>query len=92
MILVVVLASANSHPVPGLHGKALAVTLALIVFAAMLLIAIRDGFPERPLELQGAADRCDGRRWHRDRGAAAEGRHWGRGRGSGVHGDHAAAV
>ena len=54
VILVVVLASANSHPVPGLHGKALAVTLALIVFAAMLLIAIHDGFPERPLELQGA--------------------------------------
>ena len=54
MILVVVLGSANSHPVPGLHGKALAVTLALIVFAAMLLIAIRDGFPERPLEVQGA--------------------------------------
>jgi signal transduction histidine kinase len=54
VILVVVLASANSNPVPGLHGKALAVTLALIVFAAMLLIAIRDGFPERPLEVQGA--------------------------------------
>ena len=27
VILVVVLGSANSHPVPGLHGKALAVTL-----------------------------------------------------------------
>ena len=50
----VVLASANSHPVPGLHGKALAVTLALGVFAAMLLIAIRDGFPELSLKLQGA--------------------------------------
>ncbi len=48
------LGSANSHPVPGLHGKALAVTLALIVFAAMLLVAIRDSFPERPLEFQGA--------------------------------------
>ena len=54
VILVVVLGSANSDPVPGLHGKALAVTLALIVFAAMLLIAIRNGFPERPLEVQGA--------------------------------------
>ena len=54
VILVVVLASANSDPVPGLHGKALAVTLALIVFAAMLLVAIRDGFPERPLEVEGA--------------------------------------
>jgi signal transduction histidine kinase len=54
VILVVVLGSANSHPVPGLHGKALAVTLTLCVFAAMLLIAIRDGFPERSLELQAA--------------------------------------
>ncbi len=54
VILVVVLGSANSHPVPGLHGKALAVTLALIVFAATFLIAIGDGFPERPLALQSA--------------------------------------
>jgi signal transduction histidine kinase len=54
VILVVVLAGANSHPVPGLHGKALAVALALCVFAAMLLIAIRDSFPERSLQLQGA--------------------------------------
>ena len=53
VILVVVLGSADSDPVPGLHGKALAVTLALIVFAAMLLIAIRNGFPARPLEVQG---------------------------------------
>ena len=54
VILVVVLGSANSHPVPGLHGKGLAVTLALCVFAAALLIAIRDGFPDRSLELQAA--------------------------------------
>ncbi len=54
VILVVVLGSANSQPVPGLHGKALAVALALCVFAAMLLIAIGDGFPERSLELQAA--------------------------------------
>jgi signal transduction histidine kinase len=54
VILVVVLGSANSHPVPGLHGKALAVTLALCVFAATLLIAIRDSFPERSLRLQAA--------------------------------------
>jgi signal transduction histidine kinase len=52
-ILVVVLGSANSHPVPGLHDNALAVTVSLGVFAAMLLIAIRDGFPARRLELQG---------------------------------------
>ncbi len=54
VILVVVLGSANSHPVPGLHGKALAVTLTLCAFSAMLLVAIRDSFPERRLELQGA--------------------------------------
>ncbi len=53
VILVVVLGSVNSHPVPGLHGKGLAVTLALCVFAATLLIAIRDSFPERSLGLQG---------------------------------------
>ena len=41
----VVLGSANSHPVPGLHGKGLAVTLALCVFAVALLITIRDSFP-----------------------------------------------
>ena len=50
----VVLGSANSDPAPGLHGNALAVTLSLCVFAAMLLIAIRDGFPDRSLELQAA--------------------------------------
>lgn len=54
VILVVVLGSTNSHPVPGLHGTALAVTFALVVFAAMLLVAIRDGFPERSLGLQAA--------------------------------------
>ena len=54
VLLVVVLGSANSHPVPGLHGKAAAVTVALSVFAATLLVAIRDGFPERSIELQAA--------------------------------------
>jgi signal transduction histidine kinase len=54
VIFVVVLGSANSHPVPGLHGKGLAVTLALCVFAVALLIAIQDGFPERRLWLQAA--------------------------------------
>ncbi len=52
MILVVVLGSANSHPVPGLHGRALAVTLALCMFSAALLVAIRDSFPERSVALQ----------------------------------------
>ncbi len=54
MIIVVVLGSANSHPVPGLHGKALAVTLALCVFAVTLAVAIRDSFPERSLGQQAA--------------------------------------
>ena len=52
VLFVVVLGSANSHPVPGLHGKALAVTVALCAFAVTLLIAVRDGFPERSVELQ----------------------------------------
>jgi hypothetical protein len=51
---VVVLGSANSHPVPGLLGKALAVTLALCVFAVTLVVAVRDGFPERSVKLQMA--------------------------------------
>ena len=54
VIFVVVLGSVNSHPVPGLHGKGLAVTLALCLFAGTLLIAIRDGFPERSLAVQAA--------------------------------------
>ena len=54
ILLVVVLGSANSHPAPGLHGKALGVTLALCAFAVTLLIAVRDGFPERSIGLQVA--------------------------------------
>jgi signal transduction histidine kinase len=54
VMLVVVLGSANSHPVPGLHGSALAVTLALCVFGVTLVVAVRDGFPERSVELQTA--------------------------------------
>jgi signal transduction histidine kinase len=52
VLLVVVLGSANSQPVPGPNGKALAVTLALCVFAATLMVAVRDGFPERDVRLQ----------------------------------------
>jgi signal transduction histidine kinase len=54
VLLVVVFGSANSHPVPGLHGKALAVTLALCAFAVTLVIAVRDSFPERSLGEQTA--------------------------------------
>jgi signal transduction histidine kinase len=53
-ILVVVLGSTNSHPVPGWHGRGLGVTCALVVFAAVLVVAIRDEFPERRLGLQAA--------------------------------------
>ena len=51
-ILVVVLGSANSQPAPGLHGKGLAVTLALSVFGAAVLVVIGDRFPERPIAVQ----------------------------------------
>ena len=54
VIFVVVLGSVNSHPVPALHGKGLAVTLALCLFAGTLVIAVRDGFPERSLAVQTA--------------------------------------
>jgi signal transduction histidine kinase len=54
VILVVVLGSANSDPVPGVHGKALAVTLALGVFVVTLAIVIRDNFPARSLGRQAA--------------------------------------
>jgi signal transduction histidine kinase len=52
VVFVVVLGSANSRPVPALHGKALAVTLTLCAFAVTLLIAVRDRFPERSVVLQ----------------------------------------
>ena len=52
VIFVVVLGSASSHPMPGLHGKGLAVTLTLCVFVVAVLIAVRDSFPERSLWLQ----------------------------------------
>jgi signal transduction histidine kinase len=49
-----VLGSANSHPGPALHGKGLAVTVALCAFALTALIAIDDRFPERSLAFQVA--------------------------------------
>jgi hypothetical protein len=42
VVLVAVLGSANSDPVPGLHGNALVVSLALGVFAVTLAVVIRD--------------------------------------------------
>ena len=53
-ILVVVLGSANNHPAPGLHGEALAVTLALCGFAATVAVAVRGSFPERSPGIQAA--------------------------------------
>jgi hypothetical protein len=75
VILVVVLGSANSHPTPGVHGKGLAVTLALCVFALALLIAIRDGFPERSLGLQAAVIAVMGAAGVADRRASAQRSH-----------------
>jgi signal transduction histidine kinase len=54
LIFVVLLGSASSQPVPGLHGKGLALTLGLCVFTVALLVAIRDSFSERSLWLQAA--------------------------------------
>jgi signal transduction histidine kinase len=55
VILVVVLGSTNSRPAPGWHGTALAVAFALVVFTAMVVVVIRDGFPERSVGVQAAA-------------------------------------
>ena len=54
VILVVVIGSANTHPAPGVHGTALAITLALCAFGSTLAVAIRDRFPERRREVQAA--------------------------------------
>ena len=53
-IAVIVIGSASSHPAPAFHDGGLAVSVALVVFAGALLLAIRDGFPERPIALQVA--------------------------------------
>jgi signal transduction histidine kinase len=42
VIAVIVVGAASSHPAPGLHGKPLGVTLGLCVFAAALLLLLRD--------------------------------------------------
>jgi signal transduction histidine kinase len=44
VIAAVVVSSVNGHPAPGLHGRPLAVALALVAFAAPLLLAIRGPF------------------------------------------------
>ena len=54
VILVVVLGSANSSPVPALHGKGVAVGLALCLFAVTLLTATRPSFIQHSVGIQGA--------------------------------------
>jgi signal transduction histidine kinase len=51
-IVVVTAGAIDGHPAPGLHGKALGVTLALCVFAATLAVSISDRFPDLADELQ----------------------------------------
>jgi signal transduction histidine kinase len=52
MIAVVVASAINSHRAPSAHDTGLAVTAALVVFTATVLIAIRDFFPERTTAVQ----------------------------------------
>jgi signal transduction histidine kinase len=52
VILVVAAGTVDGHPGPGLHGRALGVTVALCVFVATLALAIGDGFPERGYGVQ----------------------------------------
>jgi signal transduction histidine kinase len=54
VILVVAAGTVGGHPAPGLHGKALGVTVALCAFLAALALAIRDRFPERVYGVQAA--------------------------------------
>jgi signal transduction histidine kinase len=53
-ILVVAAGAAGGHPHPGLHGRAIGVTLALCAFAGAVALAIRDRFTERSYGLQAA--------------------------------------
>jgi signal transduction histidine kinase len=53
-IVAVVVSAASGTPPPGLHGRGLGVTVALIVFAGTLLYSTRTEFPERSVRLQAA--------------------------------------
>jgi signal transduction histidine kinase len=44
LTIAVVVSAAVGHPAPGVHGRPLGVALALVAFAASLLVAIRDTF------------------------------------------------
>jgi signal transduction histidine kinase len=52
VIVVVVAGSVGTHPAPGLHGKAVVVTIALCVFGGALALAIRGLFTELAYALQ----------------------------------------
>lgn len=50
----VVISAFNGHPAPARHGSGLGVAVALVVFAAAFLIALRDGFVNRSLAVQSS--------------------------------------
>jgi signal transduction histidine kinase len=52
VLVVVVAGSVGTQPAPGLHGKAVGVTIALFVFGGALALAIRDLFTELGYALQ----------------------------------------
>ncbi len=54
VMLVVAAELIGGHPQPGTHGKALALTVALLAFTAALAVAIRGRFAERSYAIQGA--------------------------------------
>jgi signal transduction histidine kinase len=54
VIAVVATGAASAAPAPGLHGRALGVTLALVAFAGTLAVVIRDRFTERGDGFQAA--------------------------------------
>jgi signal transduction histidine kinase len=54
VIAVVATGAANGQPRPGLQGRGLGVTLALVAFAAALALAIRGRFTERKPAVQAA--------------------------------------
>jgi signal transduction histidine kinase len=52
IVVAVLIGSASSHPQPGLHGKALAVTISLCLFCGTLAFSVRDAFAGLGIELQ----------------------------------------
>jgi signal transduction histidine kinase len=52
VIVAVVISALSGDPRPSLHGAGLGLTVALVVFAVTLIIAIRDSFPERSVATQ----------------------------------------